>query len=85
MVIADGINADDALTLGERIRRRIADSHAGNSDGVTVSIGIASCSRDATDYEKLFEIADKRLYEAKAAGRDRVIGAGKSVRLVEAG
>ncbi len=29
VVIADGINADDALTLGERIRRRIADSHAG--------------------------------------------------------
>ena len=49
------------------------------------SRGIASCSRDATNYDKLFEIADKRLYEAKAAGRNRVIGAGKSVRLVQAG
>jgi GGDEF domain-containing protein len=29
VVIADDINADDALTLGERMRRRIADSHAG--------------------------------------------------------
>ena len=53
--------------------------------GVTVSIGIASCSRDATNHDKLFEIVDKRLYEAKAAGRNRVIGAGKSVRLVQAG
>jgi diguanylate cyclase (GGDEF)-like protein len=68
VVIADGINADDALALGERIRRRIADSHAGGSDGLTVSIGIASCSRDASDYDTLFEIADKRLYQAKAAG-----------------
>ena len=83
--IADGIHADDALTLGERMRRRIADSHVADSSGVTVSIGIASCSRDATNYDKLFEIADKRLYEAKAAGRNRVIGAGKSVRLVQAG
>ena len=85
VVIADGINADDALTLGERMRRRIADSHAGDASGVTVSIGIASCARDATDYDALFEIADKRLYEAKAAGRNRVIGAGKSVRLVQNG
>ena len=85
VVIADGINADDALTLGERMRRRIADSHAGDASGVTVSIGIASCARDATDYDTLFEIADKRLYEAKAAGRNRVIGAGKSVRRVQNG
>ena len=84
VVIADGINAEDALALGERIRRRIADSHAGGSDGLTVSIGIASCSRDASDYDTLFEIADKRLYQAKAAGRNRVIGFEKSVRLVQA-
>jgi diguanylate cyclase (GGDEF)-like protein len=49
-----------------------------------VSIGIASCSRDATDYESLFEIADKRLYQAKAAGRNCVVGGGKPVRLVQA-
>jgi diguanylate cyclase (GGDEF)-like protein len=39
-----------------------------------VSIGVATCSRDATEYDALFEIADKRLYQAKAAGRNRVIG-----------
>jgi len=85
VVIADGINADDAMTLGERMRRRIADSYAGETSGVTISVGIASCARDATDYDTLFEIADKRLYEAKAAGRNRVIGSGKSVRLVQNG
>ena len=85
VVIADGINAEDALVLGERIRRRIADLHASDAEGVTVSIGIASCSRDANDYDSLFEIADKRLYQAKAAGRNRVVGSEKSVRLVQAG
>jgi GGDEF domain-containing protein len=50
-----------------------------------VSIGIASCSRDATDYDALFEVADKRLYQAKAAGRNCIVGSGKPVRLVQAG
>lgn len=41
---------------------------------MTASIGVACCAIDASGYDKLFEIADKRLYEAKAAGRNRVIG-----------
>jgi diguanylate cyclase (GGDEF)-like protein len=49
---------------------------------VTVGIGIATCARDAIDYDRLFEVADKRLYQAKAAGRNRVVGGEKSVRLV---
>jgi len=49
------------------------------------SLAIASCARDAADYDTLFEIADKRLYAGKAAGRNRVIGSGKSVRLVQNG
>ncbi len=86
VVIADGINADDAMVLGERMRRRIAGASASEADArVTVSIGIATCSRDATDYDTLFEIADKRLYQAKAAGRNRVVGGDKTVRLVQAG
>jgi len=71
--------------LGERMRRRIAGGPAGEEDArVTVSIGIATCSRDATDYDLLFEIADERLYQAKAAGRNCVVGSGKPVRLVQA-
>ena len=42
---------------------------------VTVSIGIATCAGEALDYDALFLIADKRLYQAKAAGRNCVIGA----------
>jgi diguanylate cyclase (GGDEF)-like protein len=74
VVIAEDIGPEEATAMAERIRRRIAGvaaTHAG--EAVTVSIGVAMCPRDSTDYDALFEIADKRLYEAKAAGRNRVV------------
>lgn len=85
VLIADGVNAEDALALAERIRRRVIGASTLDSETrVTVSIGVATCARDATDYDTLFEIADKRLYQAKAAGRNRVVGGpvGDTVRLV---
>jgi diguanylate cyclase (GGDEF)-like protein len=76
VVMADGLAGDDAFALGERIRRAIAAAPADDPAGkVTASIGVATCAGDASGYDGLFEIADKRLYEAKAAGRNRVIGA----------
>jgi diguanylate cyclase (GGDEF)-like protein len=85
VIIADGVNADDALALGERVRRRVAGSSAGAEPDarLTVSIGIATSPRDAKDYDTLFEIADKRLYQAKADGRNRVVCG--SMRLVQTG
>ena len=85
VIIADGVNAEDALGLGERIRRRVAGGFAAAEPEarLTVSIGIATCPRDAKEYDALFEAADKRLYQAKADGRDRVVGPDKSIRLVQ--
>ena len=75
VVIADGLAGKDATALGESIRRAIAAAPAGDAQWkVTASIGVACCAKDASGYDKLFEIADKRLYEAKAAGRNKVIG-----------
>jgi diguanylate cyclase (GGDEF)-like protein len=85
VLIADGVNAEEAIDLAERIRRRVIGASTLDSETrVTVSIGVATCARDATDYDTLFEIADKRLYQAKAAGRNRVVGGPVSdvVRLV---
>jgi diguanylate cyclase (GGDEF)-like protein len=76
VVIADGLAGDDAMALGERIRHAVAAAPADDPAGkVTASIGVAICANDASGYDKLFEIADKRLYEAKALGRNRVVGA----------
>jgi diguanylate cyclase (GGDEF)-like protein len=75
VIIAEGLSVDEALSLGERVRRRVLNASPADPEAkVTVSIGVATCSRDATEYDALFEIADKRLYQAKAAGRNRVIG-----------
>jgi len=74
VVIAEGADAAETADMAERVRRRIAGAaatHAG--EAVTVSIGVALCPRDGTDYDALFEMADKRLYEAKEGGRNRVV------------
>jgi diguanylate cyclase (GGDEF)-like protein len=88
-VICDGLAAEPALALAERIRREVAGNHGVNVARVTVSIGIATCAADGADYDALFSKADARLYQAKAAGRNCVIGEHANsetpVRLVYAG
>ncbi len=73
VIICDNLNAEMALTLGERIRHDI-EIETGWPSRQTVSIGVASCLEDASNYEDMFAIADRRLYEAKETGRNRVIG-----------
>lgn len=73
VVIADGLGGDEAAALAERIRRAIAPlPYAEPATAITVSIGVASCSRDAASYQALFEQAEARLNEAKAEGGNRV-------------
>jgi diguanylate cyclase (GGDEF)-like protein len=74
VVICEGLDGTAASALGERVRCEIAASVEGAGAGVTASIGIASASADCADYDALFQTADQRLYEAKAAGRNCVIG-----------
>jgi diguanylate cyclase (GGDEF)-like protein len=76
VVIAPGLARAAALALGERIRRDIASHMDAEAAAplVTVSIGLATCADDASDYDVLFECADRRLYLAKSAGRNCVVG-----------
>jgi diguanylate cyclase (GGDEF)-like protein len=68
-----------ARTLADRIREAVLAleiPHEGSavSPHVTVSIGIAASDPAATEEpEDLLREADRRLYEAKAAGRNRVV------------
>ena len=74
IVICDALASEPALALGERLRRAIADHVDPTTGRITVSVGVATCAADAPDYDSLFLVADQRLYGAKAAGRNCVIG-----------
>ena len=67
-----------AMQLGERIVREVRAGRYGE-DGkrfpVTMSIGVASRGPADSDQEALLGRADKALYAAKSAGRDRVMAA----------
>jgi diguanylate cyclase (GGDEF)-like protein len=75
-VILPGTDLEEASTLAERIRatlqsRRIVTSE-GQSLAVTASFGVASFAETLSAAE-LFGAADEALYEAKAAGKNRVV------------
>ncbi len=66
------------MELAERIRRNIENhvfAHNGTDICITISAGIASTEdMDRSSKDTLLALADKRLYQAKHQGRNRVIG-----------
>lgn len=65
----------DAVTFAQRLRERCAGrvvQHEQDQIQCTVSIGIAALGGDTESFEELLQEADSYLYEAKAAGRNRV-------------
>ncbi|MBW7964495.1 diguanylate cyclase [Bradyrhizobium sp. BR 10261] len=83
-------DAAGCARLGERIRNAIRDAglvHASNPAGpcVTVSVGGAAC-RPAVERtagtSSLVEAADRALYAAKDAGRDRLMMSGEVMNLL---
>jgi diguanylate cyclase (GGDEF)-like protein len=74
-VIVPEIDARALLVIGERIRAGVEAIPAPPEGAqVTVSIGAAMYPADGTTVDALFTVADERLYEAKKAGRNRVVG-----------
>ena len=71
-------DAATAEVIAERIRAEIelepfAVGKSGQTTGVTVSAGISSLVHGADSVEELMKRADVALYEAKSAGRNRVV------------
>lgn len=66
---------DDALATAERIRHRIAESIATDLPSYTVSIGVACLDTNDSDTLSLLKAADKALYVAKRAGKNRAVAA----------
>ncbi len=66
--------APDALTLAERLRRRVrdADGLLPGGGGISCSIGVAVCAGGQERIASWYARADAALYRAKEEGRDRV-------------
>jgi diguanylate cyclase (GGDEF)-like protein len=74
VVLCDGLAHRPAMLTAERLRRRIATALSGAATPVTATIGVASARLDGSDLASLLGAADRRLFDAKAAGGDRVVG-----------
>ncbi|WFF42218.1 GGDEF domain-containing protein [Salinicola endophyticus] len=68
----------EAVTVSERIRVRLARrpcQFGGQLMPVTLSMGIA-CADEGDKLQSIIELADRRLYAAKSAGRNQVVAEG---------
>jgi diguanylate cyclase (GGDEF)-like protein len=79
-VALPGVDEMAALNVAERIRSRTESTlislAPGITDRITVSIGISSAPQQANNRVTLLRLADEALYQAKLAGRNRVVMAG---------
>lgn len=67
----------EAVKLAERLRVMIETMGfglKGQQQGVTVSMGVASCPEHGKTATELYHAVDQALYRAKEAGRNRVVG-----------
>lgn len=75
LIFVEGADRETSLSIANRIRERVAAIDL-RSDGrpipVSMSIGIA-CATTIFDPQALYAEADLLLYEAKGAGRNRVV------------
>jgi PleD family two-component response regulator len=68
--------------VAERVRRLIGERMAARGWGVTVSIGAVAFLRPPASATAALTLGDRLLYEAKASGRDRVVGNRPELRVV---
>ena len=74
VVLLPGADAEMALEIAERLREAVARASDGTGAvPVTMSLGVAIARAPGLDFERLFKASDAALYEAKRAGRDRVV------------
>lgn len=77
VVVLPNTGIDGAMDMAERIRqtiRRVEFNNEGEAFSMTLSMGVAVCRDDDNSVEAILKRADDALYQAKAKGRDQVIG-----------
>ena len=86
MLVQD-VAENDIIGLAQKLRRAIEAlviRHQDRDLSVTISVGGAMAGPEDRDMEDVIERADGALYEAKAAGRNRVVIDGLQIQLATA-
>jgi diguanylate cyclase (GGDEF)-like protein len=78
LVMLSATPLDRAREAAERIRKQIREEKFEGGDSVTISIGVAEYLLHGETAKAVIGQADAALYEAKRAGRDRVMCAGEN-------
>jgi diguanylate cyclase (GGDEF)-like protein len=77
-IILSGAEKNGAVKLAERIREKVEEAafykeEIQPNNKLTISLGVATFPDDALNEEELVHNADKALYQAKNAGRNKVV------------
>ena len=72
LIILPSVDLDQARRLADRVRRAVESLETQGVGPITVSAGAAMLDADY-DFEAMMTQADRRLYQAKAAGRNCIV------------
>jgi diguanylate cyclase (GGDEF)-like protein len=72
VAVLPGLDHHEGERIAERLRTAIEQSRPANLE-ITMSFGVAASAGDELDTTAVFKAADRCLYRAKAAGRNRVV------------
>ncbi|MEA2249099.1 MAG: hypothetical protein QOH46_3628 [Solirubrobacteraceae bacterium] len=67
-VVAAGLDAAGARALAERLTTAVSEAGAPHGSPLAAAVGIATCPDDGASAPALAELADERLFAARAAG-----------------
>ena len=73
VIVLPKTSLEEARRSMERLRERISSHRFGTVEGLSCSFGVCNAARETLDKQHLITCADDALYEAKRAGKDRVV------------
>ncbi|MFX3675154.1 MAG: GGDEF domain-containing protein [Paenisporosarcina sp.] len=73
VILLPETNAEEAWIHADQFRKNLSEKESPSGDIITISAGISSYPRNGSTIDNLTLEADKRLYQAKSEGENKVI------------